>query len=704
MKVITGKYFLKLLRLSSVFLALVPLNSTSQTAWYYRWGLLPDKSIDYLIGASSGEQAYNTVEDLSDYNRRRSDDEYSGTLHESQYVVDKLKDYGFKDVIIERFGKTTSWHPLKGELWEMSPHPDKIADVKDLPFTLAPGSPNSEADGELVYIGDAYNGTLDKMDLTGKIILTSARPGAIMNMMLQKGVKGIVSFYSPRPLEDQLMIPDMKGGGFSRRGPFAIFIFDISPRDGTVLRDRLLRGEEIKVHASVKFRTEEFDIQVPTCYIQGSDPEAGEIIISAHLFEGYTNEGANDNISGAASILEVARVLNKAIGEGKLTRPRRTIRFIWVPEYSGTIPWVNAHRDIIKRSLCNINLDMVGLSLSKYKSSLILHRTTYGNAHFINDVMENYYRYVGETNQKNSVVTGSSFFKRIVAPSGTEDPFYYQIETSSGGSDHDVFNDWGIQVPGVLMITWPDPFYHTSQDRIDKIDPTQLKRAVFITSAAAYTVAAAGENEAINILGEVYGNAIRRIGYQVSKAFDELNKCEADNLVPVLKRAVSDIKGTSSGEVMTIDSVLQIAPKSTKLAEMVKEYSGTLTDLAGNSSKNLFYTASVRSSDFGMPPLDVQPSREEKKAMSMIPVIVSDPRDLGYEGYNNKIKNLPENVKNTFPVTGVSDPFEAAACINGKNSMLDIRDIMNAQNKSGTDLQGLMNFFSRLKAAGLIKF
>jgi aminopeptidase YwaD len=681
----------------------LPVDARCQTTWFYQWGLLPERTIDYLIGETSGEQAFNTIADLSDYNRKRNPEEFTGTLYESQYIVDKLKEFGLAGVNIERFGKTTLWHPLKGELWEVSPHRDKIADIKDLPFTLVPGSPDTDTEADLVYIGDALNGILDKMDLTGKIVLTSARPSAIMNMLLQKGAIGIVSYYSPRPLEDQLMIPDMKGGGASRNGVKSLFGFDISPRDGSVIRDRLIRGEKIKVHASVKFRTEDIDIQVPTCFIKGSDTDAGEIIISAHLFESFSNEGANDNISGAASILEVARVLNKAVREGTIVRPKRTIRFIWVPEYSGTIPWVNAHIDIIKRSLCNINLDMVGLSLSRYKSSMILHRTSYGNAHYVNDVCENYYRYVSETNQKNSVVSGSSFFKRIVAPSGSDDPFYCQIETSSGGSDHDVFNDWGVQVPGVLLITWPDPFYHTSQDRIDKIDPTQLKRVVFITAASAYTIASAGESEAISISGEVYGNAVRRIGYQISRAFDEINKSGADNLTSVLKRALTDIKGTSCGEIMTINSISEIAPGSEKLKAILKEKSGSVAELTKTITENLIRTANYRALDFGMLLPDLQLSKEEKKAMTMIPVLVSDPRDLGYKGYNEKIKNLPEDIKNSLAVSGVSDPYEAAACINGTNSILDIKYILDAQTKSEANLQGLINFFSRLKAAGIIK-
>jgi aminopeptidase YwaD len=688
-------------RYMTVFIVLLfSATGNSQFAWYYQWGLLPDNIINYFVGESSGERAYNHIAELSEYNRQRKASEFSGTLMESQYVVDKLKEYGLSDVNIERFGKTSSWRGIAGTLWEVSPGNEKIADLNDMPFLLASGSRNADAEAQMVYIGDANTAELDKLDLTGKIVLTSARAGVILNSILQKGVVGIVSYYSPRPYENPVMLPE--GGFYSRSGQMQIFGFNLPPRDGLVLRDRLLQGEKIKVHAVVKIRTEEIDIQVPTCVIPGTNPMAGEIIISAHLFEGYGVQGANDNISGSAAILETARIISKLIADNRIGRPKRTIRFIWVPEFSGTIPWVIAHKDIMKRTLCNINLDMVGLSLSKYKSSFILHRTPYGNAHFLNDVLENYYRYVGETNQINSVISGT--FKRIIAPSGTDDPFYYQIESTSGGSDHEVFNDWGVQVPGVLMITWPDPFYHTSQDRVDKCDPTQLKRVAFITAVSAYTIASADEDQAIDIAGEVYGNATRRLGYQVSKSFDEVNKTGADKLISVLKRAIGNIRGVSLGEEMTLKSVAELAPSSARLKDLLDQQSRSLKDFSEVQISNLITTAGYRADDFGMAKLTVISTNEEKRSAGIIPSLVVDLRDLGYEGYNQKLNNLSGVIKDKYRVTGVADASEAAKLINGKNSLLDIKYLIDCQNQNESSLSGLENYMNQLKEAGIIRF
>ncbi len=117
--------------------------------------------------------------------------------------------------------------------------------------------------------------------------------------------------------------------------------------------------------------------------------------------------------------------------------------------------------------------------------------------------------------------------RRIVAPTGSEEPMYYYIGTHFGSSDHEVFNDWGVGVPGVVLNTWPDKWYHTSEDRPDKLDPTQMKRAVIITAASAYTIAAADDAQAGRIAAEIVSNASARIGHQLARGLEEMRRADA---------------------------------------------------------------------------------------------------------------------------------------------------------------------------------
>ncbi|HRT48834.1 MAG TPA: M28 family peptidase, partial [Bacteroidales bacterium] len=504
--------------------AVLLISSTSSAQNSVPRSLLPGKIVSEFIGEASGERAMNHIIEMAGYIHDRPASEYTGYFFETEYIVSKLKEYGLEDVVVNKYPGGTTWDGVRATLWEVSPGISKLADYQELPAVLASGSSNADVTAELVWVGEGRQEDIEKAGVSGKIVVTSGSIAMVNALASAKGALGVISFNSPRPSEVPLAIP-ITGIG-SRRGSegSGTFGFFLPPREGEILRSRLLAREKITVHAVVEVQNLPYELEVPFCIIRGTDPGAGEIIFSAHLFEGFVKMGANDNISGSAAILEIARMLNTMINEGRIERPRRTIRFIWVPEFSGTGPWVNENKELMQKTLCNINLDMVGLWLKKSNSFLCLHRTTFGNPHYINDVMENYFHFVGLGNREGLAISPDreGFIRRIVAPTGSDDPFYYAIDDHYGASDHEVFNDWGVQVPGVMMITWPDLYYHTSQDVADKCDPTQLKRVCFIGAAAAYTVASAGEETAMKIAADVAGNSQARIGKQLQRAIDQL--------------------------------------------------------------------------------------------------------------------------------------------------------------------------------------
>ncbi len=467
-----------LLSLFTPVLAVFLLAGAAQaqhTPWHY-WTMLDQGVMDEIIGEASGETAWNTIMETGGYNMNRPPSQYgAGTFYESQYIYDRLVEYGLPGADLVRFPGGDTWDGIKGELWEVSPIRQKLASYHDMTAMLASGSQNTDVTAPLIWVGRGTAEELDRVDVAGKIVVTEGSLSGVHSAACgERGALGVINITNGRPNFDPIQIPwsGIRGGADAKFG------FYIPPREAEVLKRRLLAGEEITAHAQVESTTFPYELQDPVAYIPGTDANADEVILSAHLFEGYTKQGANDNKSGSAGILEVARVLNTLIDEGRIPRPKRTIRFLWGPEFSGTGPWVREHKDVMEKTLANINMDMVGEWLTVNKAYMRMMRTTYGQPHYINDVMENYYRYVGEANNER-IQNRSGFYKvpkRIVAPTGADEPFYYSIETHYGASDHMVFNDWGVQVPGIMMIVWPDRWYHTSGDRVDKADPTQLKR------------------------------------------------------------------------------------------------------------------------------------------------------------------------------------------------------------------------------------
>jgi len=668
--------------------------------------LLPSRIIHQLIGEASGERAMNHIIEMAAYIHDRPASEYTGNFFETEYVVDKLKEYGLEEVKVNRYPGGTTWDGVRATLWEVSPGISKLADYHELPAVLASGSSNADVTAELVWVGEGRQEDIEKAGVSGKIVVTSGNIAMVNMLASAKGALGVISFNSPRPAEVPLAIP-ITGIG-SRRGSegTGTFGFFLPPREGEILRNRLLAREKITVHAVVEVQNLPYELEVTSCIIKGTDPGAGEIIFSAHIFEGFVKMGANDNISGSAAILEIARMLNTMINDGRLERPRRTIRFIWVPEFSGTGPWVNENKELMQKTLCNINLDMVGLWLKKSNSFLCLHRTTYGNPHYINDVMENYFHFVGLGNREGLAISPDreGFVRRIVAPTGSDDPFYYAIDDHYGASDHEVFNDWGIQVPGVMMITWPDLYYHTSQDIADKCDPTQLKRVCFIGAAAAYTIASAGEETAMKIAADVAGNSHSRIGKQVQRAIYQLDMADKSNFENIYRLTKGYIEAAIINEKATIETVMELAPLSATLKGGITKLIASI-DAAGKAALTAFDSyAATKAKTSGITSLAFKPTETEIKAKAIIPRPTPLVTQNGYRGYSQLISKLDPSVREKYPLKSrFLDAQELCRLCNGRNSALDIKKMLDAQMKTGeVELQDVINYIYLLKEAGLV--
>jgi aminopeptidase YwaD len=688
-----------------VILILISLNAAAQNS--VPRALLPSNIVYELTGEASGERAMNHIIEMAAYIHDRPASEYSGLFFETDYVMGKLKEYGLEGAVVNKYPGGSTWDGIKATLWEVKPSISKIADYNDLPAVLASGSTNADVTAELVWVGDGRQADIDKAGVEGKIVVTSGSISMVHSLAVAKGALGVISYNSPRPEKVPLAIP-ISGIGSRRGGAESNtkFGFFLPPREGEILRDRLLSGEKITVHAVVQAQNLEYDQEVTSCIIRGTDPNAGEVIFSAHIFEGYVKMGANDDLSGCAAILEIARMLNTMINEGRIERPLRTIRFIWAPEFSGTAPWVTENKELMKKTLCNINLDMVGLYLKGSNSFLCMHRTTYGNPHYINDVMENYYNYVGLGNREGLAISPGreGFIRRIVAPTGSDDPFYYAIDDHYGASDHEVFNDWGVQVPGIMMITWPDLYYHTSQDIADKCDATQLKRVCFIGAAAAYTIAGAKDEMALKIAGEVTGNGSARIGNQLERAIDEIEAAGKENFEAVYKRTKGYIEAAILNEKATASATSELSLNqpayNTTLVKLLSS-----VDAIGKGAISTFdIYADAKAKRLGILSIAFKQNELEVKAKTIIPKSTSLVTENGYRGYSQIVSKLDATVRAKYPMAGRGlDTQELGRLCNGKNSALDIKKLMDTQLKGGeTDLQDIINYIYILKESGLV--
>jgi hypothetical protein len=98
---------------------------------------------------------------------------------------------------------------------------------------------------------------------------------------------------------------------------------------------------------------------------------------------------------------------------------------------------------------------------------------------------------------------------------GSKDAFYIKIDKHYGSSDHVTYMQHGI--PAVMFITWPDMWYHSSEDTPNKQDPTQYKRAAAVGLGSLAVLSEGTDAMAARVVAENLGRGLSRMGESHTK-------------------------------------------------------------------------------------------------------------------------------------------------------------------------------------------
>ncbi|MEP6471712.1 MAG: DUF4910 domain-containing protein [Acidobacteriota bacterium] len=466
-----------------------------------------------------GGKALETVRDLAKFHRVQGSPGYFAA---AEYLKAKLVAAGLADAAIERLpadGKTRyahfrsyfGWTPLRARLEEVSPRPGLVTSFPELPVALADYSQDASVSAELVDVGrgtdpNDYAGKT----LAGRIVLADGPLPAVHRLACEeRKAAGFLSAYPNQTTAWSGDDPDLVRWG--HLSPYRLdnrFAFMVSKRQAEAFRARLAGGERIVLRVTVAAKMNPATFDVVGATVPGSDRSAGEVVLTAHLC--HESAGANDNASGSAALFEIARALRSAIARGTLTPPKRTIRFLWLPEIAGSQAWLVRNRDIARRLVAGIHLDMVGGLLSTTRGTLHLSRSAESLPHAVNDVAEAFLQEVLTASARHAE-RGGDAGRGFVWPPGSREALLADLRSVELGSDHEVFEDSSFAVPMVYFHDWPDVTIHTNKDLPENLDATKLGRVAYMSAGIAWTLAALPDSEAPRLLALVAANSEARI-------------------------------------------------------------------------------------------------------------------------------------------------------------------------------------------------
>jgi len=316
-------------------------------------------------------------------------------------------------------------------------------------------------------------------------VLVTPRPlGEVLDTAEERGACAVLSSYlqdlnvDPRGSDEHR---DAIHYGSVRRGT-TLPVLHVSPRIGERLAELEGAGRNATLSLRAEVEVGRRPVRTLVATISGCERPDEVVAVVAHVQE----PGANDNASGTAGVLEGALTLRRAIAAGELPRPRRSLAFVWGVEYGASRAFLE-HTE--RRPIAGLSADMLGAAKERTGAICLLERAPDPGALEPLPPDRHTPWGAGEVAAEDLLPNGLAVIVRCalvdvgIAVGGwetSEHPW-------EGGSDHDVFLERGI--PGVLLWHFTDFTYHTSLDRLERVDPEELRRAGVALVAGAAAVA-----------------------------------------------------------------------------------------------------------------------------------------------------------------------------------------------------------------------
>ena len=504
-------------------------------------GLPPTAEQAYtaLVSRFDRAEAMDAVEVMQRYWRVAGNPGYNASI---DHIRQKLMGAGFSASAEAAASVRVEEYPNGGPGWDyargtisiegdpipvLSKERDRVS-LAINSFSTAPGG----LIAPLVDVGAGRPADFAGRSVKGAIVLGDAGLGLLWREAVRNGgAAGVISteiasYIRPGDpaLMDEAQRDVLQWGSVPYDEKLKGFGFKASWRAAARLRLALKQNPDLRIRADVESSFYTGPVKSLAAEIRGGVKPDERIVIVAHVQE----PGANDNASGCATLLGVARAMNEAIVRGALPAPDRTVTFLWVDEIRGSRQWITAHPAEAKNVQYMFSMDMTGEDVSRTGGSFLIEKQADPSAVWPRP--SDPHSEWGAGQVKVETLKGSLLNDLHIAVANRrarDVGWVVRTNPYEGGSDHTVFA--GTGVPSLLNWHFTDRFYHTNQDTVDKVSAREMENVGITVATSAYFLAAADERDASALADLVARAAAARLGLErrhgveiVSRAADQV--------------------------------------------------------------------------------------------------------------------------------------------------------------------------------------
>lgn len=491
-----------------------------------------------LVDASfDSEKAFQTVAYVEQYFRVVGNEGFNNSIY---FVEELLQKEGFVEEseadsdtrltyrVEKRELNRPTWQPKNATL--KTPDGNTILEYKTNRNMIPINSYGTDGEQtyEIVYVGSGRD--LDfPDDVKGKVVFGETSVGYLFNeAVVKRGAAGVLAYRIASYTQPEINQTSIQFSGIPLNEELASWGLLLSYSAKEAVKESLAKGENI---FSVNIETEIYPSEELTIVaeLKGDLYPEDRFVFSAHIQE----PGANDNASGVGVLLEVASVSARLLKEGKIN-PERTITFLFGDEIVSTRRFIQEDSTRASTIKWGMSLDMVGENTEITGGTFLIEKMPDPGAIWVRG-KEKHSEWGGDILSKEDMMPHylNDFVINRFIEQGELKNWTVNVNPFEGGSDHVPF--LRADIPGVLLWHFTDQFYHTDNDRIDKVSPITLKNVGTGALVSALMLTGTQTELFSFVLDEVTETGLKRLNEEYVLSLEEIrNGGKLDKEVDIL--------------------------------------------------------------------------------------------------------------------------------------------------------------------------
>lgn len=536
----------------------VSVFAQNQTANYFK-----------LTRAAFNEKnAYETTSFVEKYFRVPGNTGFNAGIHRVEEILKKAgyveeKNNEFEGPLTYRIEKRpmkrNTWEPVNASVTIVGTSQPLIAYQTNrnmIPINC-PSTPEGGVTAEVVFVGKGTAADFEGKDLKGKIVFGDVAAGRLVAAAVKAGAIGAMGYSVPKYNQPEKYQTSISFGSMQANASIWSLLLSYGVKEK--LKAACAQGKvELKVQIETKiYQAEELTI---VANVKGSIKPNERFVYSAHVQE----PGANDNATGVGTLAEMARITAGFVKASQL-KPQRTLTFLWGDEIVSTGRYITDDKERAKGILWGMSLDMVGEDTQKTGGTFLIEKMPDPSAIWTRGTDKHTEWGAGDVKEKDLFPHYyNDFIFDICKAQGKFANWVVNYNPFEGGSDHTPFLQ--NKIPGLLMWHFTDVFYHTDNDRIDKVSATTMKNVGVSALTAAYTLVTADENTASATVTQVKNDALVRLKTE----FDLSKKAIADGKPVADEKHIIEVWGKYYTDALATINTMAVAPKTTRVGSAIK--------------------------------------------------------------------------------------------------------------------------------------